>query len=306
MRKTTPALTGLLAVAIVLLQITPGAAPSYSPWSEPVSLGNVVNSPYDDALAALSKDSLSLYFTSNRPVADGGVGGYDIWVSQRPSTDAPWGVPVCLDLPVNTTANEAGPALSRDGHWMFLHRGTERGDWDLMVSWRRNTHDDFGWEEPSNLGANINTQYNDAGATFFEGTDGSPAELYFGSQRLGGWDIYVSQLGSDGTFGPAQLVPELSSTGSDQRPSIRFDGLEIYFTSTRPGVGGSDIWVSTRPSVYEPWTTPVNVAELNTTFGDAQATLSSKGDVLIFNSSRPGVIGMTDLFVTTRQKAGHR
>ena len=82
----------------------------------------------------------------------------------------------------------------------------------------------------------------------------------------------------------------------------------FYVTSTRPGSAGmTDIWVATRPSVHQPWTLPVNVTELNTTFVDAQATLSSKGDMIIFNSTRPGVIGMTDLFVATRQKVkgGH-
>ncbi len=41
---------------------------------------------------------------------------------------------------------------------------------------------------------------------------------------------------------------------------------------------------------------------MNTAGTDAQAGLSGKGDVLIFNSNRPGTIGMTDLSVATREK----
>ena len=128
----------VVCVAIVLLQLSSGAAPIYSPWSEPVSLGDVVNSPYDDALATISKDGLSLYFTSNRPIAEGGVGGYDIWVSQRNDTGDPWGPPVCLDLPVNTTLHEAGASLSRDGHWLFFHRSRTEvfNGFDLVASYR--------------------------------------------------------------------------------------------------------------------------------------------------------------------------
>jgi Tol biopolymer transport system component len=115
--------------------------------------------------------------------------------------------------------------------------------------------------------------------------------------------LFVSRLRSDGTFAPAELVPELSGAASDQRPSISHDGREIYFHSTRAGsLGNADIWVSTRPSVFDPWTLPTNVTELNTTYGEAQPTLSSQGDILIFNSTRPGSIGMTDLYVATRQK----
>lgn len=304
MSTRTHVLGLLLGTVVVAMQPPSGAMPTYSPWSTPVSLGNVVNSQYDDVLAALSKDELSLYFTSNRPVAEGGVGGYDIWVSQRTSTDAPWGTPVCVGLPVNTTTNEAGPALSRDGHWMFFHRTTEGANFDLMASWRQHTDDDFGWEEPFNLGPNVNTEFADAGPSFFEGEDGSPAELYFGSLRQGGWDLFVSLLQGDGTFGPAELVAELNSSAHDQRPSISHDGREIYFHSNRTGSLGAsaDIWVSTRPSLLDAWTLPTNVTEVNTTYGDVQPTLSPKGKMLIFNSNRPGGLGSHDLYVSAREK----
>ena len=57
------------------------AAPEYSEWSAPINLGPVVNSGFNDIAPALSKDGLSLYFQSNRPI--GSAGGLDLWVSQR-------------------------------------------------------------------------------------------------------------------------------------------------------------------------------------------------------------------------------
>jgi len=72
--------------------------------------------------------------------------------------------------------------------------------------------------------------------------------------------IYVSTLGDDGSWGPGVLVPELSSPFVDQRTAIRRDGLEIFLPSTRPGgVGLFDIWVSTRETTADPWSTPVTV-----------------------------------------------
>src|ERR1700737_3557195 len=39
----------------------------FGPWSTPVNLGPVVNTPFDDNHPAISKNGLSLYITSNRP-----------------------------------------------------------------------------------------------------------------------------------------------------------------------------------------------------------------------------------------------
>src|SRR5881296_771925 len=56
----------------------------FSDWSAPVNLGPVVNSGSDDFHPAISPNGLSLYISSGRP---GGLGGNDIWVSQRASLD---------------------------------------------------------------------------------------------------------------------------------------------------------------------------------------------------------------------------
>jgi len=36
-------------------------------WSQPVNLGDIVNSSFQEILPALSKDGTSLYFASDRP-----------------------------------------------------------------------------------------------------------------------------------------------------------------------------------------------------------------------------------------------
>ena len=50
------------------------------------------------------------------------------------------------------------------------------------------------------------------------------------------------------------IVTELSdATANDAAPSVRTDGREIFFGSTRShGLGSLDIWFSTRRSVHEP------------------------------------------------------
>ena len=114
----------------------------------------------------------------------------------------------------------------------------------------------------------------------------------------------MSQLQPDGSFGDAALVPELSSAQSDQRPSVRFDGLEMFLFSTRAGsFGNSDLWVSTRETVFDAWETPTNLGPtVNSPSVDAQPYISADRLTLFFMSNRPGGCGGFDLYMTTRTK----
>ena len=110
---------------------------------------------------------------------------------------------------------------------------------------------------------------------------------------------------ADGSFGPAVLVTELSSPRGENRPSIRRDGLEILFQSNRTGsIGASgDLWVATRESTLDVWSTPVNLgATINTAFVEQNAYLSSDNKTLFFASDRPGGSGGLDLYMITRTK----
>ena len=292
----------LIAMVMLMSTLEPRAARRDSDWSPPVNLGAVVNSSFDDALPSLSKNSRSLYFTSNRP----GSLGFDIWVAQRQHEHDPWGAPVNLGAVVNSTAAEAGPHVSRDGHFLFFHstRSGGFGGFDLMVSWRADIHDDFAWQAPVNLGPAVNSVGNDAGGSLFDGGHGSRPQLFFGSDRpggFGGFDVYVSEIDDDGTFGTATLVPELSSPAADQRPAIRRDGREIFLFSNRAGTaGGTDIWSATRHSPFSAWSTPVTVDAVNSEFNDGQIAISSDARTMILTSNRTGSLGATDLYISTR------
>jgi Tol biopolymer transport system component len=301
-------LIGLVATACVLVGATSlsAAGPHFTGWAAPVNLGATVNSAFTEFGPALSKDGLSLYFTSNRPT---GSGGLDIWVSQREARDGAWGTPVNL-ASINTVANDFVPAFSRDGHWMFF-ASTRPGGYgmaDVWASWRPRTHDDFGWEAPINLGANVNTAFNDNGVGYFENDDGGAPQLLFGSNRpggLGGTDLFMSTLQADGTWGPSTRILELASTGDDNRPTIHHDGLEIFFYSLRAGGEGDvDVWTATRPTVNAAWSTPVNLgAPVNTGAVELHPYLAANGETLLFSSDRPGGFGGLDLYVTTRSKS---
>jgi hypothetical protein len=290
----------------------------YSEWSQAVNLGCTVNSAAQDLGAAMTKNGLSLYFGSARG-GEGSQGGLDLYVAQRPSRDAQWGPPRNLGPIVNSAVTDNIPSLSRDGHWLFFNsnRPGVLGDVDIWAAFRNHVHDDFAWGAPFNLGTGVNSAVFDAGPGFFENDDGRAPLLFFGrgaSQPTAETttDIFVSELQADGTFGPARLVPELSTPApqGEQRPSIRSDGLEIFFNSNRvgstpdaQGAPSRDIWVAARKSVDAPWDPPVRLGPaVNTGFADLQPQISSDGETLLFSSDRPGGCGASDIYMSTRTK----
>jgi len=130
--------------------------------------------------------------------------------------------------------------------------------------------------------------------------------FYFGRAPVTGvgFSMYVAPLTRDGKArGPAVLVPELSpGTGA----TVRTDGREVVFLSARPGgLGLQDLWVSTRRSVHDPWSTPENLTALNSTAMDRHPSFSSNARTLIFASNRPGGFGGDDIWMSTRTPSGH-
>ena len=286
---------------------------SFSSWSSPVNLGPGVNTAASDHRPAVPRtpgrsSPLSLYFGSNRPGSVGTAEGTDLYVSKRATEHDPWGPAQKVET-LSSPGDDNAPTFSPDAHWMYF--GSNRpggcGGFDLWASHRDDVEDDFGWEPPVNLGCHINSTADEDGPTYFEAEDGT-ATLYFTRKpgELGDWDIYASTaLAKDHvSFGPAVLVRELSSDRRDTRPSIRPDGLEIFIVSNRVGsvpdangVPSLDIWVATRASTAEDWSTPVNLGPpINTPALDGGPCLSFDGEELFFDSNRTGGLGSRDLY----------
>ncbi len=279
---------------------------SFSDWSEPVNLGPSINTKFSEFHSAISADELSIFFATDRP---GGFGRNDLWVAQRPTRNDDWGPAQNLGPKFNTSLNEQCPALSPDGHWLFFcsngHGGF--GGFDIFASFREDPSDNFGWEEPFNLGEGVNSKFRDVDPTLFVDPETGVLTMYFASDRPGGsgdLDIYMSTLGDNGTFGRAVFVPELSSPQRDAHPTIRCDGLEIFLASDRPGtLGMIDLWVSTRTTTHDAWSTPVNLGSTINTPDDERAPyLSADGRTLFFTSDRPGGFGGNDFYMTTRTR----
>jgi len=209
------------------------------PWGEPVNLGSTVNSADADVAPSISADGLSLLFISRRP---SGFGERDIWITTRPTIDDPWGEPVNLGPPINTSYRETGPCISADGLELYFNsdRPGGSGGADLFVATRLTIEDN--WDTPVNLGPTINTSSNDNGPNI--SSDGLCLIFgLYGSEN--DFDTWMStrQNKEHAWSIPVNPGPPLNSSSRDLQPDISSDGSTIYFTSRRSGgLGDHDLW----------------------------------------------------------------
>lgn len=298
-RPSGSLLAFLLAVAV--LCAAPAGAQTYSDWSTAVNIGPPVSRPDTwDVCPFISKSGLELYF---RRWVDGRR--YDIFVSYRDTVDDPWGEPI--SLPINTEYGEICSYVSIDGHWLYFvsNRPGGCGGTDIWVSHRKNKRDDMGWETPKNLGCHVNSPAAENGPVIFEDEATGQTFLYFNSDRpggLGAQDIYVSVLLDKETAMAPVPVTELNTTSNDAHLFVRRkDGLEAILFSNRPGtLGGSDLWVTTRPTTLSLWSTPVNLGpQVNSSAPEGRPSISWDGTSLFFWTTREGT---EDIYEARRTK----
>ena len=158
---------------------------SGSEWTEPISLGEPVNSPDKEPSACISPDGETIYFVSNRT---GGLGGFDIWYCTK-NSDGKWGEAINIGEPINSIADEDGLFINSDGKTLFFSsKGhNSMGGYDVFMSVLNPTTKV--WSMPNNLGPSINTAEDD----LYFVMEANGKNGYFSSSRPGGFgekDIY--------------------------------------------------------------------------------------------------------------------
>lgn len=300
----------MLGVVGLLALGAPAHAGPFGDWAPAQKIDTVggnstqLNTPHLDGCPIQSPDGRSLYMASNRPRFEGDTRtDLDIWVAHRASPDAPFGDPVNLGAPVNSTADDFCPTPIRGKGLFFVSRRvTDQscGMGDIYLTRDNPAH---GWTELIHLGCDPlgpNSALDEQGPSYVD--PGGGALLYFSrsSPTVPG-DIFVS-ASQGGGFGAAEQVTELNDpTANDIQPNVRKDGREIVWSSNRTGtLGGQDIWVSTRAAVSDPWSAPVNLGSaINTAAGESRPSLSWHAGTLLFGRA-PGPEGSSDIFVTSR------
>ena len=137
---------------------------------------------------------------------------------------------------------------------------------------------DFTFGTPTNLGSTVNTGAEEINPE----VSADELVLLFSSDRFGGYgqsDLWIlTRATTDGEWGaPVNVGSPVNSSHDESGPSISADGLWLYFETDRPGGHGNqdDLWVSTRPTLSDPWGIPVNLGStVNTSYYDGDPEVS--------------------------------
>ena len=166
------------------------------------------------------------------------------------------------------------------------------------------------WSTPvlADEGENINTDNSDGAGSM----NSSYSKLYFtrctaDAHRKNGCQIMVASK-AGGSFSNAKPVEIATIDTLDivGHPTLSGDELILYFSAERAGgMGGKDIWVSTRKSASEPFGRPFNLGENINTAGDEVFPFLRNDTTLYFSSNGHGGMGGLDIFVATIDTAGN-
>ncbi len=164
--------------------------------------------------------------------------------------------------------------------------------------------------EPHSLGPGVNTKFDeylpcltaDGQTLIFSRRDMVQGPLGPSDDE----NFYISQY-ENGVWQPARFLEGVNTAYNEGAQAISPDGSWLVFTGCdRRGDGSQgscDIYWSQQKNGA--WTKPVPFsAVINSRDYDTQPCISADGKSLIFASNRPGSLGGTDLWITTRQPDG--
>lgn len=214
-------------------------------WSKPQQIESGLNSDFDEGACCFSVDQREMFLTQCK--TDPSYPRYAQIVKSNRS-DAAWSKPVEVHLSRDTLSSFAHPAVSPDGHWLYFTSDMPGGMGGLDI-WRvRIVPNGYGGVE--NLGAPINTSGNECFPTFRPNGD-----LYFssdGHQGLGGLDIFIATVGTNGKYQLEHPGFPLNSQGDDFGMTFEGPFNRGFFSSNRgDGRGWDHIYSFENPEIVQ-------------------------------------------------------
>ena len=258
---------------------------------EPKSVGDGVNTGFDEYWPSLSVDENVLVFTRQIPINPDKPSRSqesmheDLFVSFRNPETGKYDQAIPMPGNVNTRLNEGAQCVSADGKTVVItacNRPGGVGSCDLYIMFLKNGK----WTEPQNL-FTVNSASWDSNPSL--SADGRT--IYFSSGRAGGYgktDLWKAEIDRNGNAKnpPVNLGPVINTEYEELSPFIHPDGKTLYFASNGfPGMGDFDLYYS-RMGEDNKWKNPVNVGyPINTNGEERSLIVNAKGDIAMFASS---------------------
>jgi len=279
----------IVALTLTGAAVSTFAGPKFSEWSNSTSIGLPGGCPIE------ARDGNRLF------IAGGFDGSLDIFYYERKGKAKPfeaWSQTKVADPMSDPEADDFCPTPFPGNVLLFVSNRSGKdacGGTDIYSS-RYNAGKNE-WSEPRNLGCapdGPNTAGNELSPSLVGTAAGTL--LYFSSGPenpsmpiyVTGQDIYQSRMRMDGSFEPGTAVTELNTDAADRQPNVGRNGLEIVFASNRDSDEVGDIWYSSRNSVSEAWTTPVNLSDTipfgTAAMGESRPSFSWDGTRLYYGS----------------------
>lgn len=183
---------------------------------------------YSDLEPAFSVDGKKIFFSSNRPLTGTAIKDFDIWVVEREGNN--WGKPKNLGSPVNTSANEFYPSVTKTGNLYFTaaYKSSVGGE-DIVVSkW-----EDGKYKEPVSLDSAVNSKADEFNAFVSPNEDFVIFSSYGRKDDMGRGDLYMSYKNASGQWQPAKNLAIVNSENIDYCPFVSVDKKAFFFTSER-------------------------------------------------------------------------
>lgn len=177
------------------------------------------------------------------------------------------------------------PFITPDGKRMFFASERPLPGSDMPQSapdlWVL-SKDKNGWGQPEPLGPDVNSPAEDYYPTVSRANN-----IYFGSNRDGNNDIYLSTYSGSGSSKPIRLGPPINTEHYEGHPFIAADESYLIFSSDRPGeLGNLDLYISFK-GPDNGWSEPVNLGpRVNSADHEAAPYVSPDGRYLFFCSFR--------------------
>lgn len=241
-------------------------------WSDPVLIPEV--SSGEDWQLDLSADGLDMYIGSERD----GFAESDIYFAHRESIDDQFSTPVVLEeLSIPGFNNhESTPRIVAGNLRIYLTRFVGSGPGNIFVADRETLEEPWNAPVPipelaTGLDERMLTVTHDDRNGVFVANWNGPRQLWTTSRpsRHASWGDFQVIDGLAG-FEPNALDPRLTA-----------NGLTLYFSGIgEDGVGGFDIWKTTRPALHEPFGKPALVAEVSSVKDEFDVSISPDGQTL--------------------------